>query len=349
MNFFKALFFRLSWLGPTLSGVILIVLAAVLAPAATAASKRDCLITQAAFDIGSGATKMVVAQVDRCQHKVVRFLQEEQAGVNYYQDLKQNQQKFSAQIQAEGLAVLNKLKAQAQEKGAQEFIAVGAQAFRDALNAQEIQQKIEAAGIKFKVVTQDEEAKIGFQAAAAVSGIAPQDLAIWDIGGGSMQIAFLQDASHPQGPLTTYNGNIAAKGFLHLILKTFYPAQTTTPNPYGKKITAAQKLAAALAEILIPPSFKEALAQKQVVGIGPVHNIAVLKVLAPSKDYSLVQLEKSIKAKQNYTDAQLGNDQFSPETLTNALLVAGFMEALKIKQLIPVKVHLGHGILGQTF
>ena len=326
-----------------------VVALALLTAPAWGASKRECVIIQAAFDVGSGSTKMVVAQVDRCAHKTLRFIQEEQAGADYYQDLRQNGQKISRKMQEEGLAVLKQLQAKAQALGATEFLAVGAQAFRDALNAEEFGQKLAQAGIQFKVVSQDEEAKIGFQAAAAVSGIPPKDLAIWDIGGGSMQIAFLQDPAHPSSPLTAYNGNLAAKGFLQLVLKTFYPAQAKTPNPYGAKIIPAQKLAAALGEVLITPSFKEQLAQKQIVGIGPVHNIAVLKVLSPSRDYSLKQLKKSITTKQNYTDAQLGNDQFSPETLTNAILVAGFMQALHIEKLIPVKIHLGHGILGQEF
>ena len=315
------------------------------------ANQDECQVIQAGFDVGSGSTKMAVALVDRCTHQIVRLLKEEQAGVNYYQDLRENQQKFSPSIQKTGLEVLAKFKAAAQALGAQEFFAVGAQAFREALNAEEVAKKIESTGIKFKILTLDEEAMVGFQAAAAVSGINPKDLAVWDIGGGSMQIAFLAETDNKNAPLTltTYSGNVAAKGFLHLVLKTFYPDNAKTPNPYGKKVAAVIKMAQGLADVLLAPAFKEQLLKKQIVGIGSVHNIAVLKVLAPSEDYSLKQLQKSITAKQNYTDAQLGNDQFSPETLTNALLVAGFMQALKIDKLTPVKVHLGHGILGQAF
>ena len=314
----------------------------------SSAGAADCLKIRAAFDIGSGSTKMVVAKVNTCQQQVVQILLEQQLGVNYYQDLQQNGQKLSAKIMQEGLQALQTLKAAAQQKGASDFIAAGTKVFRDAQNVNEFTKKLEKAGIRFQVLSDQDEAVLGFRAAAAKTGINPKDLVVWDIGGGSMQIAIGGNPQNPWDPQDMYLGNLAAKGFLHIVLTTFYDAKTQTPNPYGKKITPVQKMAQGLAEALIAPALREKIAGKQVVGIGPVHNIAVLKVLEPSTDYRLGQLEKSIKAKANYTDAQLGNDQFSPETLTNALLVAGFMHALKINQLTPAKIHLGHGLLVQN-
>jgi len=338
-SFFQVIFYQLN-------AIALLLGAQWLAPAAQAAN--DCLKIRAAFDIGSGATKMVVAKVNTCQQQVAQILVEQQLGVNYYQDLQQNGQKLSPKIEQEGLQVLQNLMAVAKQQGAQEFVAVGTKVFRDAQNAEDYAKKIAAAGITFKILKDDEEAIIGFRAAAAKTGINPKDLVMWDIGGGSMQIAIGGNPQAPLDPQDMYLGNIAAKSFLHLVLTTFYKAGTKTPNPYGKKTTQVQKMAQGLAEAFIPPALRSKIAGKQVVGIGPVHNIAVLKVLAPSTDYQIDQLEKSIKAKANYTDAQLGNDQFAPETLTNALLVAGFMQALQIKKLTAVNIHLGHGLLLQN-
>ena len=69
----------------------------------------ECLKNRAAFDIGSGTTKMMVAQVDTCLQQVNQIFEEREIAVAYKEDLDSSQGKFSKEIQDKGLN-LNMLK-----------------------------------------------------------------------------------------------------------------------------------------------------------------------------------------------------------------------------------------------
>ncbi len=48
-----------------------------------AALAQNCLQTRAAIDIGSGSTKIAVAEVDTCQHRIHNMLYQQQLPVAY--------------------------------------------------------------------------------------------------------------------------------------------------------------------------------------------------------------------------------------------------------------------------
>ena len=73
----------------------------------------ECIENRAAFDIGSGTTKMVVASVDTCRQHVIKILEEEEIPVGYKEDLGTSQGKFSEDNQKKGLEALQQLKSMA--------------------------------------------------------------------------------------------------------------------------------------------------------------------------------------------------------------------------------------------
>lgn len=75
------------------------------------------------------------------------------------------------------------------------FQAVATSALRDATNKDEVLETIESAtGIKIKIIDGEREAQLVFRAVAAVINLANARAVIIDIGGGSVEIMFTEDA-----------------------------------------------------------------------------------------------------------------------------------------------------------
>ena len=59
------------------------------------------------------------------------------------------------------------------------------------------------------MISQEEEAKLGFEGAVAQTGVDPDKALVWDTGGGSMQMI----TRSPKGKLETYGNEV---GFIPL-------------------------------------------------------------------------------------------------------------------------------------
>ena len=147
-------------------------------------SANNCFIRRAAFDLGSGTTKLVVADVNVCKMKIARIIFEKQQAVAYAEDLNRNNStKFSPAIRQFGIAVIKSMMELARAKKVKSFAAVATHAFRKAENAKEFIEEItKQTSLTVHIIESRQEGILGLMAAFQKSKKKLKDIAVWDIG-----------------------------------------------------------------------------------------------------------------------------------------------------------------------
>ncbi|MFS4458670.1 Ppx/GppA phosphatase family protein [Bdellovibrio sp. HCB2-146] len=302
---------------------------------------------RAAFDIGSGSTKMKVGEYDTCTDKLNKVILEDQAKVNYQESLQaSSDQTFSEEVQDAGMAALRSLLEKALNEKATRFAGVATAAFRKAQNAPEFLSEIDKKlGIHVKVITQEQEAMIGFKGAASLSQLPQDKMILWDIGGGSQQMVVLNDKKEP----VIYSGTLASVSFKNYVISRIQKKDTnkvTTPNPLGKKTTAAaSKYAEQHARETVPAEIQLHIKKKDaaVVGIGGVLSRSIVDQVTNKTSVTATEVEQALKKRMDLTDAEIGGE-FVQTEITNLVLVGGFMKALNMNKYQPVKASLIDGL-----
>jgi len=305
-------------------------------------SNKQCIVTRAAFDIGSGSTKMTVAKVDSCEGKLIEILFEDQSAVPYKQNLYSNNNSFSDEVIAHGIKELKELKETAVDIGATEFSALATQAFRDANNGKETLWKLKKeSNIDIRVITQELEAKFGYLGAKIKHKFSNKDnILVWDIGGGSMQMTYIEDGIYHH-----YLGKVASVSFKEKIMERFYKSDDKSPNPLGKVISKkATVLSRFFAHGNVPKKIKSFIESARVFGIGGVHYYSIRKqTLKKGHIYNQPQLRRALKKRSLLSDRKIGG-KYAKTDVTNIALVLGFMEALGIRKVETLKVNMSHGL-----
>jgi exopolyphosphatase/guanosine-5'-triphosphate,3'-diphosphate pyrophosphatase len=137
----------------------------------------------AAIDIGTNSVKLLVGRVSG--RRVTPLLH--RTIITRLGEGLQKSGALSAEAAERTLAALSELQSIARERGAERLQAVGTLALRAASNGEAFVARVEKElGLKIRILTGEEEAKISFQGAVGASE-AEQVLGI-EIGGGSTQI-----------------------------------------------------------------------------------------------------------------------------------------------------------------
>ena len=295
----------------------------------------DCLKVRAAFDVGSGTTKMKVAKVNVCEQKIVEMLLEKDIPVAYKAQLKNSKDnQFDSKIMEEGIDAILELKSQASVFNPESFDGVATSAFRTASNGKAFAQNLkDKTGVNIRVISQPLEAKFGFVAASTISNTEMNEMIVWDIGGGSMQIVSYEG----DGVFKAYAGQIASETFKDYIIESIQykqRSQNSTPNP----ISAADLNTATNAAKYISSSVLSEIKAKiesgaQVFGIGGVLYHSVRGQIYPETKttvYTLAQLQETLDKKVDLSDEEIGG-KYAKTEVSNLALVLGFMEGLKIQ------------------
>jgi exopolyphosphatase/guanosine-5'-triphosphate,3'-diphosphate pyrophosphatase len=304
--------------------------------------QRECVLNRAAFDIGSGSTKMTVARVNRCKGEIEEILFEDQSAVAYKQDLYSNNNTFSDATIKKGIYELSELKATAVDLGATEFSALATEAFRTAKNGKDTLDQLEdKTDIEINVITQELEAKYGYLGAKIKHPFMNEDkIVVWDIGGGSMQMTYVDNGKYHH-----YLGKLASVSFKEKVLEQYYSSSKKSPNPLGKsKSKRALGLSRFFAHGNVPDDMKKYLETARVFGIGGVHYYSIRKqALKKGHIYNQPQLRIALRKRSKLTDRQIGG-RYAATDVTNIALVLGFMEALGIRKVETLKVNMSHGL-----
>jgi|GEM_PF-3966674 len=273
------------------------------------------LVKRAVLDIGSGSTKIQIAEVNAAQSKIVSYETFGKGEVTSiavdYKD-KANQEipnqvnnpsgkKYAIKesfYQKAGLAAVQALVSLAVAHGVNpaHIRGIATEAIREASNSADIinYYKLQT-GIQIQAITQEEEAQIGaiagFSAAKNQAGVK----FVWDIGGGSAQIIGPATNSAKSGNGIVVKSKIASKEAAKVLIEQLRKdANLKSPNPIASSTLESQsqvKLAISLIESRVKSELSSDL-QKAVkdagnalivVGIGGVHNKSIPGSIASVK------------------------------------------------------------------
>lgn len=305
---------------------------------------KSCVVTRTVLDIGSGSTKLVSAEVDRCRGKIIAVKMRGSEKVKYKEDLISSKGKFSSTIQNQGKEAIKKLISQTTGNGP--IIALATSAFRDAQNAQAFKADLETAmGIKIFIIPQEEEARLGLKGAIAQSHEKEEDVLVWDIGGGSMQLTAIEN-----GQLRySLNGWGSAPTKQWFLTSIQQKKESESPLPVARvEILSGLKKLADLTRDELNIKIKELAKKRKVLGIGGVIYFNICPLIEGKKlgcEFSQDELDVVLASVADKNAQQLGAGPFVDEAVTNPLLVKSFMENLGIQSVQTMEINLGDGAL----
>lgn len=309
---------------------------------------KNCLERHGALDIGSGSTKAFAAVVDVCEKKIVTVLFEGSRPISFNDALeKSDSGEIPLGLIDEAGKKISLLIASMKEKDVESFTAIATSAFRVAKNgpnaADILSGKI---SIPIKIVSQDEEAEIGYISALAQSQVPPKDresVIVWDIGGGSMQMR----AKTKQGD-QLFKGDLASVTFKNRVIQEIQskdPKSVSSPNPLGRDFMKATKLAQEHAKSNVPIYFKQKATKARWIGIGGVLAISTQTQVDPKKKtFSKDELERALAKRSRLKDEEIQSD-YRYTDITNLALVLGYMKALGIDKVETAESSLLRGWL----
>ena len=308
----------------------------------------ECLITRAAFDIGSGTTKMKVAKVDTCKHEIVEMLLEVDKKVPYKESLKESQNNMlNEAILSIGAQAILEMKELAKTHQPSLYIGVATSAFRTANNGERAAEILSMkTDMKIKVIDQLTEGKIGFVAATDLVEAPINKIVVWDIGGGSMQMTTLDENNE----IEMYSGKVASVSFKnHIIENVQFKSidEVQTPNPMtSADYNLARRDAFAIGALTVSRKIRDKILKPDTVmiGIGGVHYYSIASNVSTNSYYTKQQVNDKIAESLGKTDAEIGGEYASTD-LSNLVLVKGFMDALQLETVSVGNVNLATGLL----
>ena len=308
-----------------------------------------CVELRGAFDIGSGTTRLQVAQVDICQNKVLKQLSHDRIKVSYREDLSGSpSKKFSERITLEGVNAIKDLIHNSSENIIA-YSGVATEAFRQAENGMDVLQKlaekigdITGKAARLEIITQKQEAELGVVGAAAKAGSFLSRTAIWDIGAGSMQLTVPDE----KGQLMFFQSKFGAQEMKESIVKQVKRTNDTSPNPISPDQYLTSKGLAVMAAGEVPLEIQERLSSGsiRVVGIGGVHDGSIRSQTRVENKYTVRDVRQAILKRLDLTDDELGGDYVETD-LSNLILVDGFMEHLGIPEVHILDIDMTDGVL----
>eukprot|EP00041_Stephanoeca_diplocostata_P013272 m.232502 g.232502 ORF g.232502 m.232502 type:complete len:373 (-) comp19277_c0_seq2:244-1362(-) len=351
-------------------------------------SLATTLVRRAAFDIGSGAMKLQVADVvlllhamqapivagqaplpfdyhlapllhvvesvgSSFVHRIEKVVFGEEHPVMLGDDLNKSINNcLSAEIRATGLTTISRLVTKATELGCttHSMAGIATAVFRRAHNGKDYLDDLqEQSGVKLELVSQEEEARLGYITARTLTP-SPDGAVVWDSGGGSFQIT---------GTAATYLGPFGASGATKMCVEEVQAKDYESgisPNPMS--LSDANQLIRLIqhklssvpggigaADIVDPPPW---IATAPIVlGIGGPNAIFCLasEVLGGQAEYTAAEIRSAISKVVGHTDNELAaqwctKDNSDPPkfVVTKLCLLCAVMELLHIRRVrfVPV-------------
>lgn len=313
---------------------------------------EDCHEVRAAFDVGSGATKMKVYSFDKCQNKIIKQIEEVDGQlcevhrqVPYKEDLKESNKIQSKTIDV-GISIISEFKEIAKKCGAIKFAGVATSAFRLAKNGKRAVEKLNnKTGVSIYIISQQEEAILGFNGAISKADNLEktESVCVWDIGGSSMQIVCSTDGLEKK----VFLGNLAAVPFKNHLIENKSDRshhELRTANPVSARDYSNGLVKTKRESIKIQDILGNSLKISTVLGIGGVHYYDVSKVIE-KEEFTADDISDEVLSKIGMSDEELGGGKYVDSSISNLILVEGLMRNLQISRVKTLKVNLTEGLV----
>jgi exopolyphosphatase/guanosine-5'-triphosphate,3'-diphosphate pyrophosphatase len=293
---------------------------------------------RAALDIGSGATKLRVAEINLQAGKIESILETQSYSVPYSEELaKAADGNFSDELMDRGIQALKDSVEVAKKHGAEKVIAVATAAFRSANNSDAyIQRILKETGVQVHIIDQALEGELAFKAVQSHFGVNPHNLVVWDIGGGSLQLTTVDE----NGKLVIYRGTEASTPFKNYVIEKIQQqpiSHTETPNPMNVKEIMqagfhAQKLAKEVDQIFMD---KINHPKTVTVGVGNIFGYQISGMFNKQKEFTRDALTHAAANLAGKNDKDVGGGDYANVFVTNTLLILGFMNKMQISDINP--------------
>lgn len=276
------------------------------------------VIRRAAIDIGSGATKLSIADVLISQSSTATtstIIQTMHFGNEYpvpfsADFLKSATNCLSESIQTKGLSTLQTILQVCVAYNVTAYSAIATEVFRRASNGEEYLNRVRDLGVRVRVISQREEAMLGYLTGVEVFKYSRKRdvenhsikdggngrLIVWDSGGGSFQISsIVEDVS----TLECYMGEVGALGSFKLLnseVRRTPLADASSTNPVG--LVEAEELVQCIRSRLdcTIPSWLQGADVIAIGGPNSIFQIAarILQYIEPSTPSTTVLTERSV-------------------------------------------------------
>ena len=336
---------------PALLAAMLLGLAGC-APGAAHADLSECgEEIVAAFDIGSGTTRMRVARYEPCADGTPQTLARAEVPLPYAGDLAASGSgEFSPELVQSAGAIMAELREQAESFGAEVLIGVATEAFRRADNgAALLQDWADQLGLEAWVIDQHSEGRLAY---GLVRSEQPDDQArlVWDIGAGSQQLVW-RDAG--DGEFRHFNSDLASVTLRNAALTVLDRAEgVTSPNPIAPDEVPAL---VDLIEVWVGADWPGRLAdllgdEARLIGVGGVHGASIVGQLGVPAG-SVIRREQlgEVLARQLDRDDVAIGGQYAETDVTNLILVHTLLGLLDVDEYQATRGDLAEALLAQCW
>lgn len=302
---------------------------------------------RAAVDVGSGGTKVSIADVDSDTNQIVQVILETSFPVPYQASLdKSVDGTFDAETKAAGLKTFKAIKEMADQHEVQKIAAIATSAFRKANQVKDFISLIEnQTAIHVQIIPQREEGEIAFFSALATGAFNPEEVVVWDIGTGSLQMT----TTNENNALTVYMGeqmgSVAFKNYIVSAVQENDLEDTLSPNPISEEdLKVADSYVRAFARKAYPIIKQKIQNHGTVVGIGRLFYHSIRPLASEGDVITRDGLRSFINESLNKTDEEL-NNPFAHVDVSNCILTLAIMKALHIQEIRPVETTTTRGLL----
>ncbi len=314
---------------------------------AVATNVEAAVERRAAIDVGSGGTKVAIADVDIDTNQIVQIVLDTTFPVAYQASLDKSEEgTFDAETKELGLKTFKEIREIADQYQVQKIAAIATSAFRKANNSQGFISEIEKqTKIRVRIIPQREEGEIAFFSALASGESNPQEAVVWDIGTGSLQITTTNSSEGLTVYMGEQMGSVAFKNYIVAAVQENDIEDTLSPNPMNEvDLKTADSYARAFARKAYPIIKQKIQAHGTVIGIGRLFYHSIRPLASQGNVITRKGLRKFIQASLNKTDEEL-NNPFAHVDVSNCILTLAIMKALHIQEIRPVDTTTTRGLL----
>lgn len=311
---------------------------------------KECQFAQGAVDFGSGTTKFYAALVDVCEKKFIKTLYEDRLALALNEAMEKTaDQTIPSEVIDQALPKIKAKLEILKSHKVKSIVAVATSVFRVAGNGAAVAQRFSTElDLNVRVISQQEEAELGYWSAKAQRQGVVENLIVWDIGGGSMQMY-----TKLKKRTEIYEGQMASVTFKNKVLEILQfkdpKKEGVTPNPLFTQVQGALQISKNHAYTNVPPYFKKNAKHAHWVGVGGVLSLSVQRQVNEVMKEALTgftaeQLLTTLQAQSKLSDKQI-KSEYRLTDVTNLALVLGHMQALGIPKVETVQASLGQGLL----
>lgn len=298
-----------------------------------------------AIDVGSGSMKVAIGDVETETNQVVAIVWESSFPVPYQASLNKSADgTFDKETKELAIKTFKEIKEISDSFHSQKITAIATSAFRKANNGKkfvsEIQKQTE---IKVSIIPQREEGQLAFFSALSTGAYNPQEILVWDIGTGSVQMTVMSEEKE----MIVYMGeNMGSVAFMSYIIDTIQEKEgVETPNPLSDEdLKEADKYARSFARKAYPLIKQKIQNEVSILGAGRLFNHSVYPLASEGGVITRNGLRKFINDSLNKSDEELDNP-YANVDVSNCILVLAIMKALHIHEIFPVETSTAKGML----